>query len=273
MSSCRENYRRSSEKTDKRRETLFNEIQEAWTKASSQLVITCLSIKTGLDLFLRVQKYPPNSEIIMTAINTPDVARIIVHHGLKVVPLDINRHTLSAHAGTLGRLINDQTVAIWFTHLYGNMADLNDAIDLAHSHGIHVLEDCSQCYGGPDSEGNPESDLVFYDFDVIRACTAFGGAVIKVKDNILFNNMRRLHDSYPVQKEWEYFRLALKTFTVGTMLRRKLAIRFTTYIGGLFGVDIMADVKTFLTTERSKVLIRKLREQPTTSLLQLLANR
>lgn len=273
VASYREQRRLDVEERSKQREHLLNEIQEAWTKATSQQVITCLSVKTALDLFLRVQKYPPNSEIVMTAINVPDVARIIVHHGLKVVPLDLDRFTLSADTGTLGRLITENTVAIFFTHLFGNMADLDDAIELAHSHGMHVIEDCSQCYDGPDSKGNPESDLVFYDFDVVRACTAFSGAIIRVKDNMLYNSMRKLHDSYPIQRELDFVKLALKTFIVGTMLRRKLAIRFTTYFGHILGFNVMGEVKAFLITERSRMLIRKLREQPPTSLLTLLANR
>lgn len=209
----------------------------------------------------------------MTAINVPDIARIIVHHGLKVVPLDIDRYSLSAHTGTLGRLITENTVAIFFTHLFGNMADLDDAIELAHSHGMHVIEDCSQCYDGPDSKGNPESDMVFYDFDAVRPCTAFTGAIIRVKDNMLYNSMRKLHDTYPIQREWDYVKLALKTFIVGTILRRKLAIRLTTYFGHILGFNVMDDVKSFLITERSKMLIRKLREQPPTSLLTLLSTR
>lgn len=45
-------------------------LHKIWTNPNnSNAVLPCLSVRTGFDLFLQAQAYPPGSEIIMSAVN------------------------------------------------------------------------------------------------------------------------------------------------------------------------------------------------------------
>ena len=57
--------------------------------------IATLSVRSMLDLYLQVKNFPKGSEIIMTAMNIPDMIRIIEEHGLIAVPVDIDPGTLA----------------------------------------------------------------------------------------------------------------------------------------------------------------------------------
>ena len=54
-----------------------------------------LSVRSALDCFLQVRKYPRGTEVLMTAINIPDMVQIFNEHGLVPIPVDIDPYTMS----------------------------------------------------------------------------------------------------------------------------------------------------------------------------------
>ena len=48
----------------------------------------------------------------------------------------------------LEALINERTKAIVVVHLYGIVADMDPIMKIARKHGLKVIEDCAQCFGG-----------------------------------------------------------------------------------------------------------------------------
>ena len=76
---------KESTKHSNQRGKFVHYLQHRFTTAdNSNNVLPCLSVRTGFDLFLTVKGYPPGSEVIMSAINIPDMVQIVQHHGLKV---------------------------------------------------------------------------------------------------------------------------------------------------------------------------------------------
>lgn len=55
-------------------------------------------------------------------------------------------HTLSAEE--VADKITSRTRAIIVVHLYGVVADMDPIMALANKHGLAVIEDCAQCFGG-----------------------------------------------------------------------------------------------------------------------------
>ena len=53
-----------------------------------------MCVRTLFDLYLTVKNFPKGSEVIMTAINIPDMVNIVLLHGLKPVPVDVDIGTL-----------------------------------------------------------------------------------------------------------------------------------------------------------------------------------
>ena len=61
------------------REELICSLQKLWTsKVNPNPVLPCLSVRTGLDLYLRVMQFPPGSEVIMSAINIPSMVQVCI---------------------------------------------------------------------------------------------------------------------------------------------------------------------------------------------------
>ena len=59
------------------RSELISKLQELWTtKQNPNHVLPALSVRTALELYLRVQKFPAGSEIIMSAINIPSMVQV-----------------------------------------------------------------------------------------------------------------------------------------------------------------------------------------------------
>src|SRR5688572_13851660 len=51
--------------------------------------VACLSLRSGFDLFLQVMGWPSGTEVLISAVTIPDMVRVLRHHGLVPVPLDV----------------------------------------------------------------------------------------------------------------------------------------------------------------------------------------
>eukprot|EP00921_Rhytidocystis_pertsovi_P003853 GHVQ01006676.1.p1 GENE.GHVQ01006676.1~~GHVQ01006676.1.p1 ORF type:complete len:183 (+),score=28.25 GHVQ01006676.1:217-765(+) len=57
--------------------------------------VVCLSVRSGLDLFLQAKGFHRGSEVLIGAVNIPDVQSILRYYGLVPIPLDIEWDALS----------------------------------------------------------------------------------------------------------------------------------------------------------------------------------
>lgn len=178
-------------------ETLFGG-SEQW--------LATFSIRTALDVFLTVMDFPVGSEVIFTAINIPDMVSVVESHGLKVVPVDLDLDTLAPKPELVELAVTDKTVAIVAAHLYGKWINLDKVFQVAHSHGLYVLEDCAESFQGLKRKGHKLSDLTFFSFGSIKYYTSLGGAMARVKNPEILKKMRAKLEEFPVQSQWTYFR-------------------------------------------------------------------
>ncbi|MBI4539896.1 MAG: DegT/DnrJ/EryC1/StrS family aminotransferase [Gemmatimonadetes bacterium] len=166
----------------------------------------CLSVRTGFDLLLEALALPPGSEILVSALTIPDIRRIAEAHGLVVVPVDIDPHTLAADPDSLARAWSPRARAIVFAHLFGAWADLEPTLRFARQHGLRVIEDCAQAYAADRCRGHPESDVRMFSFGPIKTGTAFGGGILVFRDRSLLDRVRALHERYPTRSRWDYLK-------------------------------------------------------------------
>jgi dTDP-4-amino-4,6-dideoxygalactose transaminase len=68
---------------------------ERWFDGGSGDALACLSVRSGLDLYLEQIALPHGSEVLMSALTIPDMARVVAKHGLVVVPVDVDPGTLA----------------------------------------------------------------------------------------------------------------------------------------------------------------------------------
>lgn len=167
-------------------------------------VVACLSARSAFDLYLAALALPAGSEVIMTAVNVPDMARIVRSHGLVAVPVDIDELTLSPRLDAIARAASPRTRLIVVAHLFGATVDMAPIVALAHRRGWLVAEDCAQSFAGLSDFGIRQSDASFFSFGPIKTSTALAGGMARVADARLRAEMRGLQAAQPARSRLWY---------------------------------------------------------------------
>jgi len=171
--------------------------------------LATFTVRTGFDLFLQACNFPPGSEVIISAVTIPDMARIIVLHDLVPVPVDIQEDggVLVEHVESL---IGSETKALLIAHLFGNRMPFEGLISLARKRGLMVIEDCAEAFCGRDFTGSSGADISMFSFGSIKTSTALGGALLTVRNSSLLPSMRKIEGSYPQQSSRKFLGKAMK---------------------------------------------------------------
>lgn len=218
--------------------------------------LPCLSVRTGFDLVLRALKLERGTEILVTAINIPDMFAIMEAHGLKAVPLAVDKHTLGIAPAELETAISPQTKLLLITHLFGAVMDMEALLQIAQANNLVVIEDCAQAFGGDDVD-HPQSDVVMFSFGLIKTNTALTGAVLHINSEMLFAKIKWLNEQLPEQPTSRYLKKIINATLINLMTKQwpytlayrlcKLADKdFDTMISGFTrgfpGADVMKKI-------------------------------
>ncbi|WP_166829285.1 aminotransferase class I/II-fold pyridoxal phosphate-dependent enzyme [Thalassoroseus pseudoceratinae] len=252
------------------REHQHQAIEQAWSTDRESLV--CLSVRSGWDLFLSTLNLPPGSEVLMSALTIPDMARIVEAHGLVPVPLDLDPNTLVPTVESFERGLSERTRIVLVAHLFGTRNDLSDLIAAAHAHNLMFVEDCAQAYIGPSFRGHADSDAVLFSFGTIKTATALGGAVVQIADETIRNAMRKRQAEYAVQSRAKFAQRLVKYAALKFISLRPcygLFVQGCRMIGRDYNAILNKSVKGFGTAAP----IERFRSQPSAPLLGLLKRR
>lgn len=98
--------------------------------------------------------------------------------------------------------------------MFGTRNDINGIVDVVQeaSNKIYVLEDCAQAYSGRSmaTSAGGRADLSLYSFGTIKTSTAFGGAMVSVRDGKLYDDMKALNATYPVRPRSYFLKRVVK---------------------------------------------------------------
>ena len=89
----------------------------------------------------------PGDEVITTACGFPTTLNPILQNKLTPVFIDVELGTYDIRTDLLEDAITDKTKAIFIPHTLGNPADLRTIIEIAHDHGIWLIEDNCDALG------------------------------------------------------------------------------------------------------------------------------
>jgi dTDP-4-amino-4,6-dideoxygalactose transaminase len=113
-------------------------------------VAHCIGVANGLDalhLALLALGVEPGDEVIVPA-NTYIATWLAVSRcGARPVPVEPDPMTYNIDPSLIEAAITPRTRVILPVHLYGQPADLDPILKLAHSYGLKVLEDGAQAHG------------------------------------------------------------------------------------------------------------------------------
>ena len=244
-------------------------LESAW--GGEHQALACLSVRTGFDLLLRALALPPGSEVLMSALNVPGMFRIVQEHGLVPVPLDLDAN-LSPSPQTVRAAITPCSRAIVVAHLFGARANLTPLHPIAQEHGLLLIEDRAQAFDGLPSSAPDGCDAALYSFGTIKTATAFGGAMLTIRDPKLAERMRSLERALPTQSRWVYLARLAKYAGAKLLTGRRT---FATLLKALAlaGVDADAWIQNTVAGFRTTGFLQAIRRQPCAANIALVERR
>lgn len=88
----------------------------------------------------------PGDEVITSPITDMGSVIGILYQNAIPVFADLDPHTYNMDPDSIEAKITDRTKAIVVVHLAGNAAEIDRIVEIAHRHGVPVVEDCAQSY-------------------------------------------------------------------------------------------------------------------------------
>ena len=243
----------------------------AWIPAPE--TVSCYSVRSGLDLLLTALALPPGSEVILSAVNIPDIAAIVEQHGLHVVPVDLDEQTLLPSVESIAAEITPATKIILVAHLFGTRSNLAETAKLAQKHQCLLVEDAAQAFIGNGYSGDDNADITMFSFGPIKTATALGGAVLRVRDSELRKRVLQQQKVFPKQPRFAYAKRLMK-YTVLKFISQRWIYAGVVKILGLMQRDldqfVQGQVRNLGSHEK---LFKSIQQQPSTPLLRLMWRR
>jgi len=234
--------------------------------------IRCLSARSAFDLLLEGLNLPQGSEVLVSALTIPDMARILRLHGLVPVPVDLDPASASVDPACLRAAITPRTRSVLVAHLFGGRAFLDPVFETARERGLFVIEDGAQAFAGPSFRGDPRSDATLFSFGPIKTATALGGGVLFARDADLRDRLRALHERWPAQSPGEYRRRLLRFAFFKALLRPSvygLAVRLIRLSGRDHDAVVTGAARSF----RRGDFRERIRRRPCAALERLMLHR
>jgi aminotransferase EvaB len=110
----------------------------------------CIGVANGTDaieLALRAVGVAAGSTVISAA-NAGFYGSTAIHAiGAQPLYVDVDSTRLTLAPSGLAKVLDRQPAAVIVTHLYGQLADIEQIAEMCHSRGIPLVEDCAQSHG------------------------------------------------------------------------------------------------------------------------------
>ncbi|EDM76227.1 aminotransferase, DegT/DnrJ/EryC1/StrS family protein [Plesiocystis pacifica SIR-1] len=195
-----------------------------------------LTVRTAWDALLAELATRPGpdpeagcpGEVVVTAVNIPDMFELLAHHGFVPVPVDIEPGTLAPAPGAIAAAVNERTRLCLVTHLLGSRVDMDAVFAELDSAGssVPVVEDCAQAFEGLEHRGHPRSLAALFSFGPIKSSSALGGCLARIADAELRQAALARTRAYPQQSRRGYLGVVTKYAALKAMTEPHLYAAF-----------------------------------------------
>ena len=105
-------------------------------------------------------------------------------------------------------------------HVFGARMDMDKVIAAVRrcNKDAVVVEDAAEAFEGLHYKGHDAADVSLFSFGTIKTATAFGGCMMRVKDDATRRAIKRLHFGYPLQRRPAYVAKLLKYAAAASLL-------------------------------------------------------
>ena len=153
----------------------------------SRHAIGLSSCTAGLHLALVALGIGPGDEVITSPITFPATANVVVHQGARPVFSDVDPLTLNIDPARVEASLTPRTRAIMPVHFAGHPCRMDALMDLAHRHGLHVVEDAAhaiESWVGGRKVGSIGDFAAFSFYATKNLTTAEGGMLTTDSDEL-----------------------------------------------------------------------------------------
>ncbi len=160
----------------------FEKKWAAWLGVGS--AISVANGTAALHTALAALDIGPGDEVICPSYSFIASSFCVLQAGALPVFADVTEdHTIDSKA--IVPLITEKTKAIIAVHLYGVVCDMDPILAIAKKHGLKIVEDCAQCFGGlyKGKKAGTIGDVGCFSFCQSKHFTTGGEGGMVVTDN------------------------------------------------------------------------------------------
>ena len=158
----------------------------------------CNSGTSALHLALEALKetdgWDADTEVLVPAITFIATSNAVMHAGMKPVFVDVDIHSYNMDPDQIERHITPKTKCIMPVHCFGMPCDMERIAEIAHRHGLRIVEDCAEAHFAK-IDGRPVgsySDIMACSTYVAHTITTGVGGVVCTSDAQLIEILRSL---------------------------------------------------------------------------------
>lgn len=151
----------------------------------------------ALEMALRACDIGPGDEVITVSNTYVATCEAITHAGATIRWVDVDKRTYNMCLANIEAVITSRTKALLPVHLYGQPADMGPIMQIAHRHGLKVIEDCAQAHGAAyrGQKVGTFADAAAFSFYPGKNLGAYGdGGAVLTNDEKIADKVRLLRN-------------------------------------------------------------------------------
>jgi dTDP-4-amino-4,6-dideoxygalactose transaminase len=198
---------------------LEREIKEYFGK---EHVFLISSGKAALFLILSgMKRLTGKKKVIIPAYTCFSVPSAVRMAGLEIVLCDIKQETLDFDYKKLKQLVDDDTLCIISTHLFGIPSDVAKIRSLIVNKRIFILEDAAQAMGGSDDDQKLGTlgDVGFFSLGRGKNITCGSGGVIITSSDDIADSIRKDYSNLENVTTIEYLKMIVGNIFLAIFIR------------------------------------------------------
>ena len=152
--------------------------------------------RTCFYFLLKSFNLPENSEIITTPINIHDIFNMILCAGFRPKFIDIDPASYQMSPDVLEQAITPATRAVFVTHLFGIVPDMERIAAICKKHNLLLIEDASHSFGATlrGKQMGTFGKAAIFSFSSLKSIsTGYGGMVISDDSRLIANIQQSLN--------------------------------------------------------------------------------
>lgn len=169
-------------------------------------------------------------KVVLSPYTIHDVINMVICAGATPVFADIDRKTCNIDTAEVARLIDDQTGAVFVTHLHGLACDIEGVRDVCKARGVPLVEDTCQSLGATvkGRRVGTFGKAGIFSFGMAKNVNCLYGGAVTTDDDELAAQLRAEIADFPYQ--------------TAELLLKRAAFCFT---GDIMTADVLFPLSTF----------------------------